>query len=218
MPGEHRDFTVDRLDRLTGTGYNEPGTTEENTLDLLGNRESHTSRAGAVTSYGPVNPANEYADIDGQPVSYDEAGNLTVDQDGRQYFCDEKNRLIEIQDSGSATLAAYTYDALGRRITATIDGTTTRYYYDGHGVIEERGATDTLARYHAHRPGAEWREVGHQFSLIAIPAGGRQVVMATPTFDEARGTGALLVADADGNPLRVVELTGLSPYTLAVQP
>lgn len=75
-----------------------------------------------------------------------------------------------------------------------------------------------LARYHADRPGAAWREVGHQFSLIAVPAGGRQVVMATPTFDPARGTGALLVAGPDGNPLRVVELTGLSPYTLAVQP
>jgi len=75
-----------------------------------------------------------------------------------------------------------------------------------------------LARYDADRPGAEWRDVGHQFSLVAASPDGRHVVMATPTFDEARGTGGLLVADADGNPLRVVELTGLSPYTLAIQP
>ncbi len=116
MPGEHRDFTVDRLDRLTGTGYNETGTTEESTLDLLGNRESHTSRAGAVTSYGPVNPANEYSTIAGSAVSYDEAGNLTVDEDGRQYLYDEHNRLTQIKAADETMLANYTYDALGRRI------------------------------------------------------------------------------------------------------
>ncbi len=75
-----------------------------------------------------------------------------------------------------------------------------------------------LARYHADRPGALWRDVGHQFSLVAVTPSGRHVVMATPTFDEARGTGAVLVADPEGNPLRVIELTGLSPYTLAIQP
>jgi hypothetical protein len=42
--------------------------------------------------------------------------------------------------------------------------------------------------------------------------------MATPVFDEQRGTGGVLVADPEGRPLRVIELADISPYTLAVQP
>ncbi len=52
------------------------------------------------------------------------------------------------QMASPPVLAAYTYDALGRRITATIGNTTTRYYYDGQRVIEERDAADNLVRYH----------------------------------------------------------------------
>ena len=148
--GDDRVFTVDRLDRLTRTDYLENGQFEATTFDLVGNRESHTDRTGTATGYTLDNPANEYYTIGGTEVQYDATGNLAVDEDGRQYFYDEQNRLIEIQDSGRATLANYTYDALGRRVTATIDGTTTRYYYDSHSVIEERDATDTLVRYHVN--------------------------------------------------------------------
>ncbi len=52
------------------------------------------------------------------------------------------------QMASPAVLASYTYDALGRRITATIGNTTTRYYYAGQRVIEERDAADNLVRYH----------------------------------------------------------------------
>ena len=63
-----------------------------------------------------------------------------------------------------------------------------------------------------------WREVGHKASLVAPSPSGAYLVMATPSFDEARGSGAVLVADSAGNLLRVAELPDLSPYTLAVQP
>ncbi|HUU83202.1 MAG TPA: hypothetical protein VM243_06825, partial [Phycisphaerae bacterium] len=147
--GDDRGFTVDRLDRLTGTDYNETRTSEESTLDLLGNRESHTNRKAETTVYGPVNPANEYADVGGTPVAYDEAGNLTVDEDGRQYAYDEHNRLIQVKatDPEVVVLANYTYDALGRRIVFEdpVAGVTTRYYYDGHSVIEERNGSGLRA-------------------------------------------------------------------------
>jgi RHS repeat-associated protein len=49
-------------------------------------------------------------------------------------------------------LANYTYDALGRRITFNdpVAATTTRYYYDGQSVIEERNAGDVRVRYHVN--------------------------------------------------------------------
>lgn len=146
--GDDRTFTVDNLNRLGGTMYQEFGTADAATFDLLGNRETHTDRAGEFTQYGPVNAVNEYSTIAGVPVTYDAAGNLATDEDGRQYFYDEQNRLVEVRDAGSATLAEYEYDALGRRVSATIGGATTLYYYDGQRVIEERDAADAVARYH----------------------------------------------------------------------
>jgi len=49
-------------------------------------------------------------------------------------------------------LANYTYDALGRRISFQdpVAGVTTRYYYDGSNVIEERNAADVRVRYHVN--------------------------------------------------------------------
>ena len=140
---DDRTFTVDRLDRLTGTTYNETGTTEESTLDLLGNRESHTTRAGETIVYGEVNPANEYVSIAGSAVFYDEAGNLEFDEDGRQYSYDEHNRLTQVKAADETVLANYTYDALGRRIAFEdpVAGTTVRYYYAGQSVIEEYDAS-----------------------------------------------------------------------------
>ena len=150
--GDDRTFTVDWLDRLTATEYLETGRTESATLDLVGNRESHTNRADETTVYGPVNEANEYAMIGTSGVSYDAAGNLAADEDGRQYFYDERNRLTEVRASDDTVLANYTYDALGRRISFEdpVAGVTTRYYYAGQQVIEERDASDTRVRYHVN--------------------------------------------------------------------
>lgn len=150
--GDNRAFTLDGLNRLTNTAYAQTGTNESSTLDLVGNRESYTDRAGAATAYTLANAANEYATVGGNAVQYDAAGNLTVDEDGRTYQYDERNRLIEVRDSGTNLLASYSYDALGRRIVATIGTVTTRYYYDGQNVIEERDGSDVRVRYHVNGP------------------------------------------------------------------
>ncbi len=190
---DDRVFTVDNLDRLVTTDYAEFGVPETATFDLLGNRESFAARDGGTTNYGPVSTANEYATIDGLSVQYDAAGNLTVDEDGRQYFYDEQNRLTELRDAGNVVLAAYTYDALGRRVTATIGGVTTRHYYDGRREIEERDAADVRLAYHVNggqyidERVATWRDAlgqfryylhGDNFSVVGVggPAGGVQRV------------------------------------------
>jgi len=52
----------------------------------------------------------------------------------------------------SASLANYTYDGLGRRIVFEdpVAAVTTRYYYDGQSVIEERDAADARVRFHVN--------------------------------------------------------------------
>lgn len=70
------------------------------------------------------------------------------------YTHDEANRLIEVRDSSANLLSSYSYDALGRRVIATIGTVTTRYYYDGQNVIEEYGwsgsAETGRLRYHVN--------------------------------------------------------------------
>lgn len=118
--------------------------------------EAHIDRARQTFTYGVVNAANEYAAIDGNPLTYDAAGNLTVDEDGRQYFYDEFNRLTEVQDSGNAVLVRYTYDALGRRVLSEFSPNdppneySIRYVYDGQRIIEERDGADALTFYHVN--------------------------------------------------------------------
>ena len=153
---DDRAFMVDQLNRLTATEYFGSGETESSTFDLVGNRESHTNRAGETTEYGSVNQANEYASIGGLTVSYDAAGNLSVDESGRQFSYDERNRLTQIKAADETVLANYTYDALGRRIVAEFDpdhptdAVTVRYTYDGQNVIEERDENDGRLRYHVN--------------------------------------------------------------------
>jgi RHS repeat-associated protein len=153
--GDDRTFTVDRLARLTDTAYAASGTTESSTFDRVGNREDHTNRAGQLTDYSLANAANEYGTIssNGTPrtVAYDAAGNLTVDEAGRQYTYDAYDRLTQVR-AGAVVLANYTYDALGRRAVFEdpVRGTTVRYTYDGSNVIEERDAADALVRYHVN--------------------------------------------------------------------
>jgi YD repeat-containing protein len=144
--GDDRTFTPDNLDRLVATDYAETDSTEETVLDVVGNRESQTDRAGVTTAYGVVDAANEYTSVAGAAVSYDEADNLIVDEDGRQYTYDEQNRLTEVRDAGDVLLASYAYDALGRRVSSTIGTQATRYYYDGQRVIEERDGDYVLLR------------------------------------------------------------------------
>jgi RHS repeat-associated protein len=162
---DDRTFSVDRLNRLTGTNYAETSNSESAVLDLQGNRESHVGRDGTARSYTLGNAANEYATVDpdgsggspAAPVGYDAAGNLSVDEAGREYEYDEHNRLTGvIASDGTTVLAEYAYDALGRRIRSSILATAgsppvvTRYYHDGSRMIEERDGSDARRRYHVN--------------------------------------------------------------------
>ncbi|MDM8007204.1 MAG: hypothetical protein QUV05_13780 [Phycisphaerae bacterium] len=48
--------------------------------------ESSVARDGSPHSYSGTNLDNEYGQIDGQALTYDDAGNLSVDEDGRHYY------------------------------------------------------------------------------------------------------------------------------------
>ncbi len=72
-------------------------------------------------------------------MKYDADGNLT--NDGTlTYTWNGRNQLTALSGAHSAS---FTYDALGRRESATIDGTTTGYLYDGLNPVQEQDSTAT---------------------------------------------------------------------------
>jgi RHS repeat-associated protein len=149
-----RTFAYDERDRLAaqdGAGSEDDASW---TLDKLGNWTSVTE--AGVTENRTVSLDNEYTVIDAGAVTNDANGNLTVHA-GLTFSYDWANRLVEVLD-GTVALASYTYDALGRRVSRTTGGTTTRYIHSGSQVIEEyedSGPGFSLARRYVLGPGLD---------------------------------------------------------------
>jgi RHS repeat-associated protein len=128
--------------------------TEEFMLDLLGNRLQLSGQYGYDDTYYHNN-INQYTRIhtdynvlgltNDANYSYDDKGNLESDDYtvfGYEY--DWRNRLTKVTYNMD-TVAEFAYDALGRRISKTVDGETTYYYYDtmGRVIAEYTGAAES---------------------------------------------------------------------------
>ena len=83
------------------------------------------------------NAVHELTAIDATALAYDVKGNLTTNSNGQTYVWDIENRLISAADNQNNTLGTYTYDALGRRVSKTVNGNTTVFVSDGLQEIAE---------------------------------------------------------------------------------
>jgi len=143
---------------VTGTGIvGPPSATEAWALDGVGNWRIDTVNGAP----GPrsVNSVNEYTNVNGGALVYDQNGNLTAA--GLGYQWDYRNRLRQVcslpagatscSAAGAQLLATYSYDALNRRTRKVVTNSgalngTTNFYYDGWNVIEERDGSDSLTQ------------------------------------------------------------------------
>lgn len=111
------------------------GTTVDNTykFDPLGNRLKVVEN-GVTTNYSS-NRINGYSSISGGislSPQYDTNGNLLNDID--HMFSYNLNNKLSTTDNGKSS---YIYDALGRRISKTVDEVTTTFFFVGHQMVEE---------------------------------------------------------------------------------
>ena len=113
--------------------------------DPLGNRQQVISDS-ILTTYSS-NEMNEYTAISGKsaPV-YDANGNL-IEDGNFTYQYDFENRLVSVNDGN---IANYQYDPLGRRISKITATGTTKYFYDGARVIEEKDGLGNLTASHLY--------------------------------------------------------------------
>jgi len=127
---------------LVGNEIPAPVTQTQYNYDKIGNRIS-INNDGNITNY-TINQVNAYTNVtDSIAVSpaYDANGNTL--NDGRHaYSYDYENRLVTVN---GGTTAVYKYDALGRRISKILPGSTINYYYDGQRIIEERDGSDNIS-------------------------------------------------------------------------
>lgn len=165
------DHAYDELHRLTSSTYDYlnalPDGVESFSLDVLSNRSgvsgySDTRGTSSSLAYALdlATDGNEYDQIGGVAVGYDESGNLETDENGLSYLYDFEDRLVMVYldtnadgeySVGDQWRMSREYDALGRLIRMFDDGSLssqTTLYYDGDQVLAEYDNTGTLARYY----------------------------------------------------------------------
>jgi len=105
-----------------------------------------TGKTGSLSSTGmptaasgnAFNADNAMTAFNGATLSYDANGNLTSDGTNA-YTWDARNHLTAI--SGGST-ASFVYDAFGRRMQKTVNGTLTQFLYDRSNSVQEvQGST-----------------------------------------------------------------------------
>ncbi len=79
------------------------------------------------------NADNEMTAFNGATLTYDADGNLTSDGTN-SYLWDTRGHLSTL---AGTNVAAYQYDAFGRRVQNTLNGLMTHYLYDGLNPVEE---------------------------------------------------------------------------------
>ncbi len=131
--------------------------------DYHGNRDEHTDKDGAVSTF-THNTVNQYDQVEiVYPLAgtyyysfdHDNNGNLSEDNYGFLYTYDYRNRLTEIED-----VVSFVYDALGRRIKKVdlVTGKITWYYHNLSGQViaeyeQPTGEDPALARSFAYGNG-----------------------------------------------------------------
>lgn len=165
-------------------------------LSISNNNESfdYIEKYNVNRNYA-VNGLNQYSSAGAANFSYDAAGNL-VSSGGTSYSYNGLNQLVAVGGERSAALA---YDPVNRLYQLDVNSRTTRYLYDGSGLIGEYSGSNTLLRRFVPGPGVDeplvwyegsgtadkrWLQADERGSVVAVTdTSGRAI--AINTYDES---------------------------------
>ena len=139
------DLLVDfKRGRISGGSIPSPTTWSRFDFNASGDRNSSESDAETL-SYSS-NSTHQYTGIhysSGKSISptYSLNGNMLA-YDTSSYVYNDENELVSY--SGSSVNAQYSSDPFGRRISKTVDGIQTKFFFYGARVIEERNDSDIV--------------------------------------------------------------------------
>ncbi|TDL76108.1 DNRLRE domain-containing protein [Peribacillus frigoritolerans] len=137
-------YQYDALNQLTNETLAD-GTTISYEYDKVGNRTKKIVTQGGTTTTTnyTYDAANQLTAVNGQAYTYDMNGNLK-DNGAKTYIYDVENRLIEVKNSAGTSLASFTYDKDGKRLSMTTASGTTNFHYSGDKVIYETDANNNI--------------------------------------------------------------------------
>ncbi|MEP7154376.1 MAG: hypothetical protein ABI905_01285, partial [Betaproteobacteria bacterium] len=137
-PARSMSYGYDQLDRLTaGTpGAGNPAAAVSYAYDGVGNRLTSTI-AGSVTQYGYGATSHRLNTLTGAAslsYTYDATGNRTADGNQAWAYAGN-NRPAHITIAAPAATVQTGINALGQRVSKTVNGVTTRFVYDEAGRL-----------------------------------------------------------------------------------
>ena len=162
------DYTYDNRDQLTAADHEDGSKPDESyAYDANGNRiESHLHAGDYVTG-----PANRLESDGVYEYEYDHEGNRILQTEiasgeYREFVYDHRNRLIAVFDYSSGGIelqgVEFVYDAIGRRISKSVDGSLVYFVYNGDDVLLDfvdadglGGLDPTLTQRYLHGPGVD---------------------------------------------------------------
>jgi len=147
----NRSYHYDPLDRLINVRGSTPESFAHDPAgNLLGQGDQPTANLANVKGNRLLMQGDRHYD-------YDAYGNLTRERRGTgqklvtEYRYDCQQRLIGASLPGGS-VASYKYDAFGRRIEKTVDGSTTEFLWQGERLIAE--SADKRYRTYIYEPGS----------------------------------------------------------------
>ncbi|RUL77760.1 RHS repeat protein [Dyella choica] len=139
------NYGYDAASEVTGLGY-----TQRNG-STLGNLTYAYDTDGRIASKGgsfatdtmprsTAQPAtfdlnDRETSFNGAALRYDANGNLVFDGTNT-YTWDARNQLAQVSQNGTVQLS-FSYDAMGRRISKSVQGVATQFLYDGSNIVQE---------------------------------------------------------------------------------
>jgi RHS repeat-associated protein len=181
--------------------------------DAVGNRTTRT-KDGVPVTYTYDNNDKLTSANDGSSFGYDGAGNMTSVSGPLGSWTlsyDDESRLSAVSYPDGAD--SFTYNALGQRTRASLDGTILRYVYNGDRVLEETSDAGSVLARHTTASGSYygpwlhmWRSDGSsRFPLFDAVGSARGLVDASAAVTDS------YVLDSFGSPTAAATAT-VNPY------
>lgn len=149
--GVQAAYQYDAASQLTGLAYAKPDASVLGDIGYAYNEVGQRiAQSGSFASVLLPAAANDNAFDDnnrqtryqGNPLSYDANGNMTGDGQ-RTYVWNARDQLVAIQQAGQ-TIAAFEYDAMGRRKLRQEGGAAIAYLHDGTDPVQETAGGTTV--------------------------------------------------------------------------
>ncbi len=199
-------YEYDAINQLTKETLPD-GTVKAYTYDGFGNRTKVTDSSKTKAIDASYNYGNQLMMWNGDKLTYDTNGNRL--SDGKYiYTWDTADQLTAITKKGETTpFATYKYDDDNRRVEKTVNGQTTKYYYDGDSidVLYETDGAGTVQRQYVYSDSnvRMAMKVGAKTVFYHYNAHGDVIALT----NEAGDTIAEYSYDAWGNVLKATETT-----------